>query len=76
MKITIITATYNSELTILDTLTSINQQTYRDIEHIIVDGTSTDNTLALIKNNMGNVSLESYQKKIKTLTMRSIKVFH
>lgn len=49
MKITIITTTYNSELTILDTLTSINQQTYHDIEHIIVDGASTDNTLALIK---------------------------
>jgi len=30
-------------------LKSINSQTYSDIEHIIVDGASTDNTLALIK---------------------------
>lgn len=49
MKITIITATYNSEMTILDTLKSINNQTYKNIEHIIVDGASTDSTLALIK---------------------------
>jgi glycosyltransferase involved in cell wall biosynthesis len=48
MKISVITATYNSAATVKDTLTSIRQQDYPDIEHIIVDGRSTDNTLAIV----------------------------
>lgn len=49
MKISIITATYNSEATIKDTLISIAGQQYPDIEHIIVDGLSKDNTLEIVK---------------------------
>ena len=49
MKISIITATYNSAATIKDTLLSVNVQTYPDIEHIIVDGASKDNTLEIVK---------------------------
>ena len=49
MRISIITATYNSASTIRDTLESVNAQTYPDIEHIIVDGKSRDNTLELVK---------------------------
>jgi glycosyltransferase len=49
MKISIITATWNSALTIVDTLKSLNSQDYEDIEHIIVDGGSTDDTLKLVK---------------------------
>jgi glycosyltransferase involved in cell wall biosynthesis len=48
MKISIITATYNSAATVKDTLTSIQQQDYPDIEHIIVDGRSIDNTLKIV----------------------------
>jgi glycosyltransferase involved in cell wall biosynthesis len=48
MKISIITATYNSAATVRDTLESIAQQTYTNIEHIIVDGLSKDNTLAIV----------------------------
>ena len=47
MKISIITATYNSAATVKDTLRCIQQQDHPDIEHIIVDGRSTDNTLAI-----------------------------
>ena len=49
MKITIITITLNSEETIRDTLNSVLSQTYKNIEHIIVDGGSKDKTLDIIK---------------------------
>lgn len=49
MKISIITATYNSEITIGDTIKSVLRQTYKDIEYIIVDGGSTDGTISLVK---------------------------
>lgn len=45
MKISIITITYNSSETIHNTLTSVASQEYPNIEHIIVDGASKDNTL-------------------------------
>lgn len=47
--VSIITATYNSEKTIRDTLASVAAQDYPHIEHIIVDGLSTDNTLAIVR---------------------------
>ena len=48
MKISIITATYNSATTIKDTLLSVANQTYTNIEHIIIDGSSEDNTLDIV----------------------------
>jgi glycosyltransferase involved in cell wall biosynthesis len=48
MKISVITATYNSAATVKDTLTCIRQQDYPDIEHIIIDGCSTDGTLDIV----------------------------
>lgn len=48
MKITIVTAAYNSAATIEDTLRSVAGQTHPDIEHIIVDGKSTDATLEIV----------------------------
>jgi len=47
MKVSIITATFNSAETIRDTVLSVRHQSYRNIEHIIIDGSSTDNTLNL-----------------------------
>lgn len=49
MKISVITATWNSEETIEATLRSLNTQDYSDIEHIIVDGASTDATLDSVR---------------------------
>lgn len=49
MKISIITATYNSEKTIADTLRSVAEQNYPNIEHIIIDGASKDNTLVIVE---------------------------
>ena len=53
MKISIITATYNSASTIAGCIASVNTQTYKGIEHIIIDGASKDNTLEII-NSMPN----------------------
>ena len=48
-KLTVVTACFNSAKTILDTIVSVNDQTYPDIEHVFVDAGSTDNTCELIK---------------------------
>ena len=49
MKVSIITVTYNSYETLLDTIESVNSQDYDQIEHIIVDGASTDKTAVAIR---------------------------
>jgi glycosyltransferase involved in cell wall biosynthesis len=49
LKFSIITATYNSADTIIDCLASINNQSYPHIEHIVIDGASSDNTCQLVK---------------------------
>lgn len=49
MKLSIITATYNSAATVADTLECIQNQDHPDIEHIIIDGGSTDDTINIIK---------------------------
>jgi len=46
--ISIITVTFNSEKTVERTLQSVAAQTYRDIEHIVIDGASTDGTLSIL----------------------------
>lgn len=49
MKISIITATYNSERTLRNTMESILRQTWQDYEYIIIDGASKDTTLDIVK---------------------------
>lgn len=48
-KISIITVSFNSEATICATIDSVNSQTYQHIEHIFVDGASSDQTVQLIE---------------------------
>jgi glycosyltransferase involved in cell wall biosynthesis len=48
MKVSIITTTYNSAATVRDTLESVKMQDYPDIEHIVVDGRSSDATVQII----------------------------
>lgn len=49
MKISIITCTLNSEITIKKSIRSIQKQNYKNIEHLIIDGGSIDKTLEIIK---------------------------
>ena len=50
MKISIITVVYNNKETIKDAIDSVLNQTYKDIEYIIVDGASSDGTVDIVKN--------------------------
>jgi len=62
-KISIVTATYNSKNTLIYTLNSIRSQSYKNIEHIIVDNESKDGTLEI---------LETYHKTSKNYTIKLI----
>jgi glycosyltransferase involved in cell wall biosynthesis len=50
----IVTCTWNSAATLADTLASVQRQTCRDVEHIFVDGGSTDGTLDMLAAYPGN----------------------
>jgi len=59
MKVSIITVCYNSAETIEDTIKSVVEQTFKNVEFIIIDGGSTDGTHAII---------EKYKDKIASFT--------
>jgi glycosyltransferase involved in cell wall biosynthesis len=56
LKVSLITVTFNSALTLADTINSIRDQDYSNIEYIIIDGNSNDRTVQLIKENLDVVS--------------------
>ena len=51
MKVSVITIAYNSADTIGETIESVNGQLYNEIEHILIDGNSSDETTKIFKNN-------------------------
>jgi glycosyltransferase involved in cell wall biosynthesis len=48
MKISIVTVCYNAEKTIGDTVRSVSEQSHAEVEHLVIDGESTDNTLSIV----------------------------
>ncbi len=63
MKVSLITATFNSERTLYHTIQSVFNQTYPDIEYIIVDGLSKDNTINIVKEHES-----SFGKRLKWIS--------
>ncbi|WP_241243007.1 glycosyltransferase family 2 protein [Paenibacillus whitsoniae] len=55
-KISIITASYNSESTIKQTIQSVSEQTYSNIEYIVIDGGSIDRTKDILRANRSSIS--------------------
>ena len=77
MKVSIITITYNAQNTIFNSLNSVFSQSYKNIEHIIVDGGSKDNTVKICKefNHISKIVSEpdkgiydAFNKGLKTAT--------
>ncbi len=56
MKISVITISYNSSATIEDTIKSVIMQDYDDIEYLVIDGKSKDNTLSIVKKYENKIS--------------------
>ena len=56
MRVSIITVSYNSASTIKDTIDSVLVQDYPNIEYIVVDGNSKDNTLEIIQSYGSRIS--------------------
>lgn len=63
-KICVVTVCYNAEDSIEKTMQSVLSQTYKDIDYLIVDGLSTDNTLKIVKD---------YQSKYSNIRLISEK---
>lgn len=63
-KIAILISTYNGEKYIQELLTSIFSQTYKNIEVIVRDDLSTDNTVKILENNNDNILLLSSEKNL------------
>jgi glycosyltransferase involved in cell wall biosynthesis len=48
---------FNRRDTVLDTLDSVARQTYRNVEHIVVDGASTDGTSEILETRRGQINV-------------------
>lgn len=71
MKFSIITINYNNAAGLKRTLASVVEQTYRDIEHIIIDGGSSDGSVDVIKEYVAKV--ESRESRVKSVVWVSEK---
>ena len=57
MKVSIITSVFNNEKHIEDAINSVLNQTYKNIEYIIIDGNSTDNTKKIIEKYLDKIDV-------------------
>ncbi|MBQ6791408.1 MAG: glycosyltransferase [Paludibacteraceae bacterium] len=66
MKLSIITINYNNAEGLRRTLESVAAQTYTNIEHVIVDGASTDNSVDVIKEYVQRFKIGDLQESFRT----------
>lgn len=77
MKLSIITINYNNTEGLRKTLASVAAQTYHDIEHIIIDGGSTDGSVDVIKEYVAKVeSQELRAKSVRWVSEKDNGVYH
>lgn len=57
-KVTVVTVCYNAEKEIAETLKSVFEQNYQDIEYLIIDGYSSDKTLTIVSQYKKDYSLK------------------
>ena len=69
LKISIITVCKNAGHVIERTIHSVVQQSYTNVEYIIIDGASEDTTHEIIKKHNGNISVVSEVGKGSTFTI-------
>ena len=62
MRISVITVTFNSEKVLTKCLDSVEAQTYKKIDHIVIDGASTDDTLLLLESRRKQLSILVHPK--------------
>ena len=67
MKLSIITINYNNAEGLRKTLASVASQTFRDFEHIIVDGASTDGSVEIIRQYADNEAIRPENSKADNL---------
>ena len=65
MLVTILTVSYNAEKTIARTIESVLNQSYKNIEYIVIDGASTDGTVEIAK---------EYQKAFDEIPGKSLRI--
>ena len=75
MKISVVTATWNSGKTVKDTIDSVLYQTYKDVEQSIKDGVSKDDTMAICTDYLNRVysSDDTHDSVMKTMKIVSEK---
>ncbi len=74
LKVSVITAVLNRENTIGNTLCSVHEQTYRNIEHIVIDGGSKDETLSIIRRHYVDRLVSEPDKGIADAMNKGIKI--
>lgn len=57
IKISVVTATFNSSKTLKDCLASVSGQSYSNYEHIVVDGASTDKTIDIVNEHINQIAI-------------------
>lgn len=72
IKISIVTPSYNSERTIKRALESILMQNYKNLEYIVIDGASTDNTIKILEEYKNRFDEKKIDYKYKSETDKGI----